>query len=100
MSALFCDLFRVLRRDHAVPTIVIFTKYDKYITTAIRKGGKDIAHLDDKRRWKYGEAKASKAVEEKCIGPWKEKFGKVPLVVVSSAQSYLLMLIGWMTLYS
>jgi hypothetical protein len=40
----------------------------------------------------YGEGKASEAVEG-----WRETLDKVSLVVVSNAQSYLLILIEWMT---
>jgi hypothetical protein len=97
VSALLCDLFCVLIRDDAVPAIVIFTKFDMFVTTAMGAARDRIANWDNEKRWKYGEDKARQDVEDRCFRPWKERLGEVPLVVVSSAQSYLLILIGWMT---
>jgi hypothetical protein len=93
VSALLCDFVCVIRYHHAVPTIVVFTKYDQLVTTAMMEAG---APSNKKKKWQYGEDKAGEAVENLCIRPWRETLGKVPLVV-SSAQLYLLLLIGWMT---
>jgi hypothetical protein len=88
------DLFCVLKRDCAVPAIVIFTKYDMFVTSAIGAGGDDVAGLDGKQIWRYGEVKAREAVESQCFRPWRETLGEVPLVMVSGTQSYLLILLN------
>jgi len=61
--------------------------------------GDAVVHLKREERWRYGEGKASEAAENLCIRPWRETAGKVPLILVSSAQLYLLILlqVGWMT---
>jgi hypothetical protein len=82
VSALFCDLFSGIKCNHPeLPAIIIFTKYDKLVTSATASGAVD--HLDREQMWQYGENKASEAVENLCIRPWREAVGKVPLMVSS-----------------
>jgi hypothetical protein len=46
VSALSCDLSRVLKRDCAVPTIVILTKYDMFVTSELCAAGHGVASLE------------------------------------------------------
>ncbi|KAN0109794.1 hypothetical protein V8E52_008900 [Russula decolorans] len=68
-----------MAQERKLPTIIIFTKYDKLVTSATASGAAD--HLDREQMWQYGENKASAAVENLCIRPWREAVGKVPLMV-------------------
>ena len=57
---------RALKYRHAVPLIVVFTKYDMLVTEIIFKGD-----LDDstEQGWQNAEREADKAFERLCIGP-------------------------------
>lgn len=69
-----------------MPTIVIFTKYDKLVTKvmmAAMMAGDAVAHLKDEEIWQYSEAKANEEAEKICVRPWREAVGKVPLMVSS-----------------
>jgi hypothetical protein len=86
----FVDLFSGTKCNHTeLPAIIIFTKYDKLVTSATQSGAN---HSDKEKMWQYGEKKASEDFEKLCIRPWREAVGEVPLMV-SSKQLYLLMLI-------
>ena len=54
---------RALKYRHAVPLIVVFTKYDMLVTEIIFKGG-----LDDstEQGWQNAEREADKVFEELC----------------------------------
>jgi len=67
-----------------VPTIVIFTKYDKLVTKvmmAAMVAGDAVAHLEDEEIWQYSESKASEEAVDLCVRPWREAVGKVPMMV-------------------
>jgi hypothetical protein len=67
-----------------VPAIIIFTKYDMLVTTAIGAGTSVVARLrDEDEIWQYGKDEASQIVEKLCIRPWRDVVGKVPLMVSS-----------------
>ena len=48
--------------NRAVPTIVVFTKYDELVTTVIGAGGDAIAQLQDEEIWQYGAVNAIKVI--------------------------------------
>ena len=60
---------RALKYRHAVPLIVVFTKYDMLVTEIIYEGD-----LDDstEQGWQNAEREADKVFEELCIGPFHE----------------------------
>lgn len=69
-----------------MPTIVVFTKYDKLVTKvmlAAMMAGDAVAHLEDEEIWQYSEGKANEEAEKLCVRPWREAVGKVPLMVSS-----------------
>jgi len=65
---------RALKYRHAVPLIVVFTKYDKLVTDVIYDGD-----LDDstEQGWQNVEREAEKLFEELCIGPFTEAIDEV-----------------------
>ena len=65
---------RALKYRHAVPLIVVFTKYDKLVTDVIYDGD-----LDDstEQGWQNVEREAEKKFEELCIGPFTEAIDEV-----------------------
>ncbi|KAF8521772.1 hypothetical protein BU17DRAFT_87676 [Hysterangium stoloniferum] len=70
-----------MAQERKLPAIIIFTKYDRLVTTAIWEDSDAADRLDKEGKWQKGEHKASKAFENLCIGPWREAVGKVPLMV-------------------
>jgi len=65
---------RALKYRHAVPLIVVFTKYDILVTRKIRRAarGGDVEQV-----WKNAESEADKEFEELCVGPFTKDIDKV-----------------------
>ncbi|KAF8525511.1 hypothetical protein BU17DRAFT_83721 [Hysterangium stoloniferum] len=69
-----------MAQERKIPAIIIFTKYDQLVTTAMSDFDA-VDHLDKEGMFQYGEHKAIEAFENLCIGSWREAVGKVPLMV-------------------
>jgi GTP-binding protein EngB required for normal cell division len=89
-ALLVLTIFCAIKHNHAVPAIVVFTKYDKLATAAFGEAGDDIDGFSDEEVWRYMKNKAKEAAETLCICPWRKEVGKVPLMV-SSGPLYFLM---------
>jgi hypothetical protein len=75
-------LSRSLIYNCAVPIIVVFTKYDKLVTTKIMEGNTET--LSDEDAWRLGETQAEKAFQGLCIDPLTAAVGRVRVMQVSS----------------
>jgi hypothetical protein len=68
-----------------VPVVVVFTKYDKLVTSEILGLDDEILEqLNDTQTWLHGEQMADVAFDKLCVRPLKEIVGEVPIVKVSS----------------
>lgn len=74
---------------HAVPVIVVFTKYDTLVMSEIYRAGPDILKLGDENKIQlHGMKKADEIFKKVCINPLVEISGDMQLARVS----------GWCTI--
>ena len=65
---------RALKYLHAVPLIVVFTKYDMLVTPIIRRAARGGS---TEQIWQNAEREANKLFEASCIGPLTKAIDKV-----------------------
>ena len=65
---------RALKYRHAVPLIVVFTKYDMLVTEIIYEGDLDGS---TEQGWQNAEREAEMVFKELCIGPFTKAIDKV-----------------------
>ena len=65
---------RALKYRHAVPLIVVFTKYDMLVTEIIYEGDLDGG---TEQGWQNAEREAEMEFKELCIGPFTKAIDKV-----------------------
>jgi len=72
-----------------VPIIVVFTKYDNLVNSAILEVMDDeTLELDDEQVWSFGEEKANETFESLCVTTVAKTVGKVPVTKVSTQERY------------
>jgi len=72
-----------------VPIIVVFTKYDVLVNSAILETMDDeTLELDDEQVRSFGEKKANETFESLCVTTVAKTVGKVPVTKVSTQEKY------------
>jgi hypothetical protein len=74
---------RTLKYGHAVPLIVVFTKYDMLVTPIIYRTILAARGRNTEQVWQNAEKEANKEFEASCVGPFTEAVlnKKVPVPI-------------------